>query len=272
MRKSLFIVLLGLMVMGCEVIPEADRLIPVPIESSTARRHVLLDFTGFRCVNCPTAAETAQDLSELYGERLIVVSLHPASNPFTQGLYDYTCPAADSIYRALGGTASTPFPTGNVDLVRLNDRAFFDPAEWSALLQTQLRDSAAPTLWVEASLDTLSRSLSANIYCYADTTTQALLALWVTEDSIRGVQAMPDGTVNTDYLHRHMLRTTAYDSPWGIPVTMTPLTAPQRAVCTLPEDCQPAQCHVIALLLDCNDKHILQAYETNLDLGSPVLP
>ena len=116
--KRLLYILLALTLCACEVINEADRLIPVPLPIANGRKHVLLEFTGFRCVNCPEAAEKAASLQALYGENLIVIALHPASNPFTQGAaeYDYTCPEADSIYRFMGGTETTPFPTGNIDM------------------------------------------------------------------------------------------------------------------------------------------------------------
>ena len=41
---------------ACEVIDEAERLIPVETEPQGNRTHVLIEYTGFRCVNCPTAA------------------------------------------------------------------------------------------------------------------------------------------------------------------------------------------------------------------------
>ena len=257
---------------SCEVIKEEDRLIPVPVDVSSGRKHVLLEFTGFRCVNCPTAAAQAQSLLSLYGEGLIVISLHPASNPFTQGLYDYTCPAADTIYRYLGGNASTPFPTGNIDLVKSNGNCFFDPAEWGGLLRTAMNDSTAPSLSIEAKIDTLTRQMDATATIIAGEGVEMRLAVWVTEDSIRGVQAMPDGSVNTQYIHRHMLRTHAFDSPWGEKIQMSKKVAQQKVHFTLPEGCNPGQCRVIALLLDNNDKHILQAYETNPDDGSGSLP
>ena len=113
MRK-LLLCLVILAFCGCEVIKEEDRLIPVeptPQDStSTGRRHVLLEYTGFRCVNCPSASELAQTLEHTYAGRLYLVSLHPASNPFTQGAakYDYTCPEADSIYQWKGVEAVPP--------------------------------------------------------------------------------------------------------------------------------------------------------------------
>ena len=250
------------------MIGENDRLIPISAEVDSARTHVLLEFTGFRCVNCPTAAETAHELQSIYGERLIVVSLHPASNPFTQGKYDYTCSAADSVYQFMGGMATTPFPAGNIDIAKVSGNYFIDPAEWGGQLLTAMADTVCPSLSAEAEIDTITRLITVTTYAYADSTLDAQLAIWVTEDSIHGMQAMPDGTANTDYIHRHVLRTTAFDSPWGTAIRLENMVAPRHTTFTLPGNCNAAQCHIVALLLDINDYHILQAYETTLDTGS----
>ena len=179
--KRLLYILLALTLCACEVIDEADRLIPVPLPVSGDRRHVLLEFTGFRCVNCPAAAEKAAALKALYGDNLILVSLHPASNPFTQGLYDYTCPEADSIYRFMGGTALTSFPTGNIDMKPTENGYFIEPVEWAARLNTVMSD----TLW--------------------DPNSQYDTSYWLLEDSVLGAQVTPQG-LDTLYYHRHVLR------------------------------------------------------------------
>lgn len=272
MRKIVNIVLMSLILVGCEVIKEEDRLIPVSTDVLSGRRHVLLEFTGFRCVNCPTAASQAQSLKTMYGEQLIVLSLHPSSNPFTQGLYDYTCPAADSVYQWMGGTASTPFPTGNIDLAKSDNTYFSDPAEWGGILHTAMNDSAAPSLSLEAKADIVTRQVDVTAYIIAGEGVRMQLAVWLVEDSVSGVQAMPDGSVNTEYIHRHMLRTHAFDSPWGEKIQMGNVAAQRQVHLTIPEGCNASRCHVVGLLIDINDKHILQAYETNLDDGSGNLP
>ena len=74
-----------LLLTSCETIPEGERLIEIPLpEDTTGGANLLIEYTGFRCVNCPKASEAAQALKEMYGERLLVVSMHPESNPFTQ--------------------------------------------------------------------------------------------------------------------------------------------------------------------------------------------
>lgn len=269
MQRIFSILSIAFLLAACEVIDPADRLLPVDAVPQSSRRHVLLEFTGFRCVNCPSAEATAVELQSLYAERLIVIALHPASNPFTKGVYDYTCPAADSVYRFVGGTASTPFPTGCINLAPDAEGHYFRDHElWGAALLLAMQDTLCPSLSLTATLDTLMRRVDARInYSTRD---DMRVALWLVEDSIVGAQAMPDGTVNMTYPHRHVLRTAAFDTPFGVPAqadgTATSIL--------LPDGCDAAHCSLVALLLDATNYHILNAYETKLyTAGSmPDLP
>lgn len=250
MRK-LYIYMVIFALCGCEVIAENERLIPTGTDVYGERTHVLLEFTGFLCVNCPLAAETAQSLTAIYGEHLAVVALHPASNPLTQGKYDYTCPEADSIYRFMGGTKTTTFPTGNVDIRRQDDRWFYDRDEWPALVSQAMTDTVAPYLRISTQVDTVTRQV--DVTAFYTPTEENRLTLWLVEDSIKGAQAMPDGSVNMEYYHRHVLRATSDELSF-----------------TVPTQCDLTHCAVLALIVNKNDYHILNAYEKKLDYpGSP---
>lgn len=226
MKNYIYIVLAALCLAGCELIPDEERYKPVDSHTGT-RCHVLLEFTGFRCVNCPAASELAQNLQQTYRGKLYVVALHPASNPFTQGKYDYTCPAADSIYQWMGGDASTPFPAGNVDMKPYEGEWFANSSEW-------------PTMVYEAMNETEIANPN-----------QLKTSYWLVEDSVLGVQAMPDG-VNDHYYHRHVLR-----GVWE-----------EEAAIVVPEGCRRKYLSVLKLYIDTKDKHIVQAYETTLDIGT----
>ena len=269
MKHLLYILSLAFLLAACEVIDPADRLLPVDAVPQSSRRHVLLEFTGFRCVNCPSAEATAVELQSLYADRLIVIALHPASNPFTKGVYDYTCPAADSVYRFVGGTASTPFPTGCINLAPDAEGHYFrDPELWGAALLLAMQDILCPSLSLTATLDTLTRRVDARIsYSARD---DMRVALWLVEDSVVGPQAMPDGSVLMDYTHRHVLRTAAFDTPFGIAATGDATVTSLL----LPEGCNAAHCSVVALLLNATNYQILNAYETKLSTAGsmPDLP
>ena len=248
MKRYLYIIL-TLALCSCEVIHEADRLIPVPLPANSEHRHVLIEFTGFRCVNCPAASEIAHSLQEAYPDQLYVVAMHPASNPFTQGKYDYTCPAADSIYQLLGGTSTTPFPAGNIDLDLFEGSYLSGSEQWATMVYETMTDTVAPYLFVSAKADSTQREIHMTSQYTAKDNLQ--LSYWLVEDSVLGVQAMPDGSVNMNYYHRHLLRAVSDQSTFPIP-----------------DGCRPAYCTVVAVLYDINDNYILQAYETFLDFST----
>lgn len=227
MKNYIYIVLAALCLAGCELIPDEERYKPVDSRTGT-RCHVLLEFTGFRCVNCPAASELAQNLQQTYEGKLYVVALHPASNPFTQGKYDYTCPAADSIYQWMGGDASTPFPAGNIDMKPYNGEWFANTNQWPTMVYEAMQETEIPN------------------------PDQLKTSYWLVEDSVLGVQAMPDGSVNDHYYHRHVLR-----GVWD-----------EEAAIVVPEGCRREYLSVLKLYLDTKDKHIVQAYETTLDIST----
>ena len=66
MRKIIYTALVAFGLIACDNIAEEDRLIYEPLPE--VNRSVLIeDFTGQRCVNCPTAADEIQKLQKEYG-------------------------------------------------------------------------------------------------------------------------------------------------------------------------------------------------------------
>ncbi len=244
---------------GCEVIGENERLIAIEQPVVAERSHVLIEFTGFRCVNCPKAAATAEQLRQTYGERLITVAMHPASNPFTQGVdkYNYTCAAADTYYLYMGGNATTPFPTGNIDMLASADGFLSDYPLWATRLAALTGEPAIVELTASLDWQPDTRQVTIRTACRAAQPQQVQLALWLVEDSIQGAQAMPDGSVDTQYIHRHMLRNAIGDE-WGVSVTAQLQPDEQQAVAVLPEAYEPNHCAVVAVVMDA-DKTIINA-------------
>lgn len=263
MFRLLAVVALAVISVGCEVISEGDRLIAIPLPvDTTGRSHVLIEFTGFRCVNCPKAAAVAEELHHTYGEQLIIVAMHPASNPFTQGAakYDYTCDEADEYYRYLGGNATTPFPTGNIDFQRTERGFMSDYTDWPTLLASAM---AAPTqvhLSVQATY--ADDTLTVRTTTMAELQSEYRLIIWLVEDSVQGAQALPDGSADTQYIHRHILRQ-AIGDPWGELVTARPFPDEQVTTAPLPVEAERRHYSVVAILMDEN-KQIINAKQTTI--------
>ena len=247
---------------GCELIGENDRLIAMTLPGdTTGRGHVLIEFTGFRCVNCPKASQQAEALSQTYGDNLIVVAMHPASNPFTQGAakYDYTCPEADVYYQYLGGVATTPFPTGNIDFLSDGHSYLSDYSDWPTLLVDEIGKPQQVRLNVQAEYE--AGKLSVRTTCSANLQQDCRLILWLVQDSVRGAQALPDGSVTTEYIHRHMLRG-AIGDPWGEAVTLQ--TTPTEQVTTVPLTLEDQRYYRIIAILINADKQIINVKQTTI--------
>ena len=266
------LLVIGSLLTACEVIPSGEReeVIFTPTDPSTLKRtSLLIEYSGWQCVNCPTAAEEAHLLKEQYGENLVVVVMHPESNPNTRHnnkpALNYTCPEADSIYLMMGGTNTTPFPTGNVNMVKDATKGYFtDYDQWGTLVSQAYANPKPVQLKAEASIIDPNVILVAAGITNLDTQAiEATIQIWLTEDSVMGSQKKPEGT-DKNYAHNHLMR--ASISPlWG---DIVPIEAHmmQQVVYeyTLPEKVVKENCNIVAILS--LNGEVVQAYETKITI------
>ena len=256
---------------ACEVIGPEDRnkVIFTPTDPSAVKRtSLLIEYSGWQCVNCPTAAEEAHRLKELYGEELVVVVMHPESNPNTRHnnkpALNYTCPEADSIYIMMGGTNTTPFPTGNVNMVKDATSGYFnDYDKWGTLISQAYAAPKPILLKAEATaIDTNIVFVAVDITNLDTQAVDATLQVWLTEDSVIGSQKKPEGT-DKNYAHNHLMR--ASISPlWGetLPIEAH-MTQQVVYEYTLPEKVKKENCNIVALVSV--NSEVVQATEAKIN-------
>lgn len=265
--------LLTMLLVACEVIPASEReeVIFTPTAPDAVKRSsLLIEYSGWQCVNCPTAAEEAHRLKELYGEDLVVVVMHPESNPNTRHnnkpALNYTCPEADSIYIMMGGTNTTPFPTGNVNMVQDVSKGYFqDFAKWGTLV-SQAYASPKPILLsqeVRGSADSRDIWMAMDITNLDTKVIEATLQVWLTEDSVMGSQKKPEGT-DKNYAHNHLMRA-SITPMWG---EVLPIDAhmTQQVVYeyTLPDKVVKENCNIVAIVSV--NGEVIQAKETRITI------
>lgn len=266
------VLVMGLLA-ACEVIgpSEQNKVIFTPTDPSAVKRtSLLIEYSGWQCVNCPTAAEEAHRLKEQYGENLVVVVMHPESNPNTRHndkpALNYTCPEADSIYIMMGGTNTTPFPTGNVNMLKDETKGYFnDYDKWGTLISQAYASPKPILLTTEASMiDTNVIFVAVDI---TNLNTQAIeeatLQVWLTEDSVMGSQKKPEGT-DKNYAHNHLMR--ASISPlWGESLSLDAQMTQQIVYeYTLPEKVVKENCNIVALMSI--NGEVVQAHEAKITL------
>lgn len=265
--------LLTMLLVACEVIPAGEReeVIFTPTAPDAVKRSsLLIEYSGWQCVNCPTAAEEAHRLKELYGEDLVVVVMHPESNPNTRHnnkpALNYTCPEADSIYIMMGGTNTTPFPTGNVNMVQDVSKGYFQDFDKWGTLVSQAYASPKPILLsqeVRGSADSRDIWMAMDITNLDTKVIEATLQVWLTEDSVMGSQKKPEGT-DKNYAHNHLLR--ASISPlWGevLPIDAH-MTEQVVYEYTLPDKVVKENCNIVAIVSV--NGEVVQAKETRITI------
>ena len=267
-RTILSLLLAATLLVACDQIAEDRRFLtmdPRPLPSNQ-RTHLLVDFSAFRCLNCPLAAEEAHSLQQIYDSSLIVVTMHPPLHPLTQGTVDYTCPAADVYFEDLGGDVSTPLPTGSVDIVPNEDGEYLIPMElWSTALATRQTDTAliVPSLNVDYEPNSRIFTVRAQTQHLNSqlSTLDYQLILWLVEDSVEGLQLMPDNTVNGHYYHRHLLRESLTE-PWGEALSWPQKTSFERTY-TLPEDYNDHQAYIVAVVVEPQTHQVMNIVQSH---------
>ena len=271
------LLVLGSFLTACEVIPggERDKIIFTPSDPNAVKRtSLLIEYSGWKCTNCPTAAEEAHHLKEQYGENLVVVVMHPETNPNTKytnnkGKVDesvkrYICPEADSIYLMMGGTRETNFPTGNINMVKDDTDGYFKKWEdWATLVSQAYSDPKPILLSNEAyCIDTNVIFVTTDITNLDTKAIEATVQIWLTEDSIIGKQ---EGALDPkNYVHNHLMR--ASISPiWGekLPIDAH-MTQQMVYEYTLPESVKKENCNIVSIVSI--NGEVVQACENKITL------
>lgn len=206
--RWIYYLLLVLLTHSCSQISELERFIDV--EPATVTRAVLIEeFTGQRCVNCPNAATEIARIQQSYGEdNVIAVAIH--SGP----LAIFSRDQVTGLRTVLGDTYYNYWsveeePSALINrkggVVRLN--------QWQAMIHDQLQLQTPLSLKVTCQSRTTD-GIDIQVSVRSSASYHGKLQLWLTEDQLVAPQLMPDGTMNAEYVHQHVLRATV-NGDWG---------------------------------------------------------
>lgn len=194
---------------SCDEVKENERYIEMPMVE--AQRTVLIeDFTGQKCINCPTAHDVIHGIIEQYGEEVIAaVAIHPGGNAL---VYNYTeklgnnglgNDMAAQVAAISGIDAVSSLPQGNI-----NRSGLVEYPTWAANVRSALEIPASLTVEGAAAgdvSDETHRTVSLRVTPAEDFSGR--INVWIVEDNIVGRQRMQDGSNNREYVHNHVFRT-----------------------------------------------------------------
>lgn len=193
---------------SCSYLDESERFIDVNLAS--AKRAVLIeDFTGQRCVNCPDASLEIEKLQQQFGEEnIIAVGIH--SGP----LAVWPTMQMTGLRTELGDIYYDYWKVEVEPAALINRKSgVITQSKWMAAVYDELQIQTSVNLQATCRLME-SRDVSVTVVSSALEPVKGKLQIWLIEDSIVAPQMMPDGTLNPQYTHRHVLRA-AMNGIWG---------------------------------------------------------
>lgn len=246
-------------------------------DTTVLRNALLEEFTGHRCTTCPAAHAVAQQLGDLYGDRLVIVGIHatgtfaaPLAPPAADGRYstDFRTPAGD----AYSTTFDVSYlPTGMVSRTVRNSSITLAQGSWGSAIADILEQPALFSIGfdqVQISNNSLNASVKVRTMDAIDADHK--LALYLVEDRVidwqlNGVVTPPDVP---DYVHRHVLRG-AVNGTWGENAVAAGTSAGDTlsfAVNSFPlaSGWNLANCYLVAYLYNASNNEVMQVAQTKI--------
>lgn len=204
---------------SCSNIDEGDRLIYVK-PAEVGRAILIEDFTGQRCINCPTGTEIIHGIVETYGEdNVIAVGIHSgplgfAGNSKTVGLMTDT---GNEYYTRWDKENKMGQPWVIFNRKTSPDSHYNN---WAAMVGTIISEKANLSVKIANAYDAATRTLTTTVEADGvNGTVNGKLQVWIVEDGVKALQMMPDGSANKEYVHPHVFRA-AVNGTWGEDVTV----------------------------------------------------
>lgn len=245
-------------------------------DTTPKRKFILEEFTGHTCPNCPQGALVAQQLKQLYGERLIIISIHcstfaePGTGEFN---IDFRSSTGNDIFTFFAPFA---FPSGMINRTGWPqpENIIIGKDAWGTRIETIKNIDPLISIEVVTTYDTLTRIVDATIECDAltDFSGTYKIAAYITEDSIVHAQVTendvnyPDNIIH-DYVHRHVLRG-SMNSTWGDTLASGNIAKNEQFVknysTTLDAAWNEKQCYVVVFVYDAENYEIMQVEEKKI--------
>lgn len=271
-----FHILTGLFILasvstGCDNIAEDDRYIkePKPVVENP-RTLLIMEFTGNNCKNCPNGAAMVDQIKEDEGkDRVISVGLHPYGDINTEPVVSkYTLPEKQD-FRSDAATAMYKYyePSGFPSAIfnGLKSSMSGSIPDWMQRASDALKSSAAMSIEATASYEETSRELTVDYTIdFGNVVDRKLnVTVWLVENHIMGTQMMPDGKLNLDYEHNHVLRT-SLNGDWGETIGDrfdSDSLVRKTASINLNEKWVAENCDIVIFVYADDDKEVEQAYK-----------
>jgi hypothetical protein len=212
--KKIFLGLIGMIGLlglgGCDRIEEGEYTVydgaviswlPTEATIPAVQRVYVEKYTGPKCSNCPLADQT---LSTIHNDNVVVVSIN---HPTGQGI---PFPDEPDMRTEGGNTWDKYFKINAIPAAYINrDKSTLYAGSMSNIIgdiESALAKTPVVALKAEATQASDKVQVNAYLEFLQDYPQPVTLTAALIEDSLEYKQLLPDGTIDEDYAHNHMLR------------------------------------------------------------------
>ena len=277
MKKTIYILaIMGLLFGACDKIEE-PYLVETggsgPVPGEKVRKVFLEEFTGHICVNCPEATKLANDLKQVFGEQLVLLTIHagdlaiPFDVPYTA---DYRTPTGTGLFNFYQPDG---VPMGMVNRSPYQGSTVLFKDSWEPAIQDLVDLPPDAFIEIETVYNDGTRKLDIHVHTefLQDLDRTYNLSVFIIESGIVSAQKNDEASIGPtpdwlDYEHNHMLRK-SLNGTWGDfladqPVYGTIMSKDYSI--TLDAEWEADHCGVIAIVIDSETYEILQVEEVHV--------
>lgn len=226
------------------------------------RKVLVEDYTGHKCGNCPSAADTLAYLEKKYPGKIIPLAIHAGFFANVGGVYPTDLrSSAGNAYDTQFGISNAGNPNGLINRAGYGTGGFIKAySSWEGEVVQMLNKSARFEIKISNNYTSGSNNLNTKITVKSLANNNGIynLVVLLTEDSIIAEQIdyrLPSGSqLVPDYEFNHVLRG-AINSTWGDPVFAGGAIVNDSIVksfnnFTINSSYNATKCHVIAYIYD----------------------
>lgn len=241
-----------------------DNNLPAPQH----RKVLFEEFTGVHCPNCPAGHQLAHDIEQAHPDSVILVAMHnfnSQAKPF-DGEEDFRTTEGGNISDLVGGTSGIPAAAVDRRLFSGQTQIAWYTPYWIDFVNQEIQQSVSVNVDLGTAYNDASRELrvSLKLHFLQDVDSTTNLSIYIVESDIVSPQLLQDGhSVDSNYVHNHILRGFVNEGPFG--KALTPSTEKGRVfekdfAYTLPADWNADNCEVVAFVHFHGDsEQVLQA-------------
>jgi thiol-disulfide isomerase/thioredoxin len=226
------------------------------------RKVLVEDYTGHKCGNCPSAADTLKYLENKYDGQVVPLAIHAGFFANINGTYPTDLRnATGNAYDTQFGISAAGNPNGLINRGGYGTGGFIKAySSWEGELAQMLSQSAKFEIKIKNTFTAANSNLNTSITLKSLTNNsgQYKLVVLLSEDSIIAEQLdyrLPSGSqLITNYEFKHVLRD-AVNSAWGDAVFTSGAIANDSITKAysnykISPNYRPSKCHIIAYVYD----------------------